>query len=84
MDTIAFEDGGQHEETVSAFLMLVLEYAQGIGLFRLLDEMVRVRMKNVVYSVTHKARTVIASVVMGCAHTKALNDTLGEEVAAAT
>ena len=84
MDTIAFEDGGQQEETVSAFLMLVLDYAPGIGLFRLLDEMVRVRMKNVVYSVTHKARTVIASVVMGCAHTKALNDTLGEEVAAAT
>jgi Transposase DDE domain group 1 len=83
MNTIAFEDGGQQEETVSAFLMLVLEYAAEIGLFLLLEHMVRVAMKNVVYSVTHKAQTVIASVVMGCAHTKAINDTLGAEVAAA-
>jgi hypothetical protein len=61
----------------------VLEYAQEIGLFWLLERMVGVQMKHLVYSVTHKAQTVIASVVMGCAHTKAINETLGEEVAAA-
>jgi Transposase DDE domain group 1 len=83
MNTIAFEDGGEQEETVSAFLMLVLEYATEMGLFLLLEQMVGVKMKTVVYSVLHKAQTVIASVVLGCAHTKAINETLGEEVAAA-
>jgi hypothetical protein len=83
MNTIAFEEGGQQEETVSAFLMLVLAYAQEIGLFRLLDEMVHVAMKTLVYTPLAKAQTVITSVVTGCAHTKAINDTLGEEVAAA-
>jgi hypothetical protein len=59
MNTIAFEDGGEQEETVSAFLMLVLEYATEMGLFRLLEQMVGVKMKTVVYSVLHKAQTVI-------------------------
>ena len=63
--------------------MLVLQYAQEIGLFRLLDEMVHVAMKTLVYTPLSKAQTVIASVVMGCAHTKAINDTRHEEVAAA-
>ena len=43
MPTIAFEDGGTQEETVSAFLMLVLEEAQESGLFGihgLLDRLV--------------------------------------------
>jgi hypothetical protein len=86
MHTIAFEDGGEQEQTVSAFLMLVLEYATEIGLFGicgLLDRMVRVAMKTVRYCPLYKAQTIIASIVMGCAHTKAINATLGEEVAAA-
>ncbi len=83
MSTIAFEAGEQQEETVSAFLMLVLEYAQEIGLFTLLASLVHVPMKTVVYSTLYKAQTVIASLVLGCAHTKAINETLGEEVAAA-
>ena len=36
-------------------------------------------MKEVVYSVLNKAQTVIASLVMGCQHTKAINEVLGEE-----
>lgn len=86
MSTIAFEDGGAQEETVSAFLMLVLEYATEIGLLGfhgLLDTMMHVAMKTVRYCPLYKAQTIIASIVMGCAHTKAINDTLGEEVAAA-
>jgi hypothetical protein len=86
MSKIAFEDGGAQEETVSAFLMLVLEYGMEIGLLGihgLLDRLLRVAMKTVRYSPLDKAQTIIASLVLGCAHTKAINETLGQEVAAA-
>lgn len=86
MSKIAFEDDGAQEGTVSAFLMLVLEYGMEIGLFGLhglLDRLLHVAMKTVRYSPLDKAQTIIASIVMGCAHTKAINETLGEEVAAA-
>src|SRR5207248_6654977 len=63
--------------------MLVLEYATEIGLFSLLERLLHVTMKTVRYSPLYKAQTVIASLVLGCAHTKAINETLGEEVAAA-
>src|SRR5579885_961010 len=86
MHTIAFEDGGKQEETVSAFLMLVLEFGTEIGVFGvcgLLDRLLHVAMKTVRYCPLYKAQTIIASIVMGCAHTKAINETLGAEVAAA-
>ncbi len=86
MYTIAFEDGGEQEQTVSAFLMLVLEYGQEIGLlgiWGLLDRVLHVAMKRVRYSPLYKAQTIIASLIMGCAHTKAINETLGAEEAAA-
>ncbi len=53
MYTIAFEDGGEQEPTVSPFLMLVLEYGQEIGLlglYGLLDRLLHVAMKTVRYS----------------------------------
>ena len=86
MHTIAFEDGGAQEETVSAFLLLVLEDATEIGVFGihgLLNRMVRRAMKTGRYCPLYKAQTIIASLVMGCAHTKAINETLGAEGAAA-
>jgi hypothetical protein len=83
MKTITYESKEEQDKTVSAFLMMVLEYAQEIGLFLLLKQMVKVPMKEVVYSVLNKAQTVIASLVMGCKHTKAINEVLGEEEVAA-
>jgi hypothetical protein len=83
MQTITYEADVEQEETVSAFLMVVLEYASEIGAFRLLERLVKVKMKAVWYSVLHKAQTVMASLVMGCEHTKAINDVLREERAAA-
>jgi IS4 transposase len=86
MHTIAFEDGGEQEQTVSAFLMLVLEYGMEIGLLGihgLLDRLLHVAMKTVRYSPLDKAQTIIASLVLGCAYTKAINATLGAEGAAA-
>jgi hypothetical protein len=44
--------------------MLVLEYAVGLGPFLLWVHLVRVAMKPMVYSVMHRAQTVIASVVL--------------------
>src|SRR5258708_26686569 len=83
MRTITYESQVEQDKTVSAFLMMFLEYSQEIGLFMLLDRIVKVRMKAVVYSVLNKAQTVIASLVMGCKHTKAINEVLGEEEIAA-
>src|SRR5260370_8223552 len=83
MKTIAYESQEEQDKTVSAFLMVFLEYAQEIGLFLLLNRMVKVQMKAVVYSVLNKAQTVLASLVMGCQHTKAINEVLGEEETAA-
>src|SRR5947209_8186699 len=83
MKTITYESQEEQDKTVSAFLMMFLEYAQEIGLFLLLNRMVKVQMKAVVYSVLNKAQTVMASLVMGCQHTKAINEVLGEEETAA-
>ena len=49
----------------------------------LLNGIVQVQMKEVVYSVLNKAQTGIASLVLGCKQTKAIKDVLGEEEIAA-
>lgn len=84
MDTITHEaDERQPDQTASTFLLLVLEYAAAIGLFALLESKVPMPMQRVIYSTLQKAQTVVASVAMGCAHTKAIDEMLGAEVAAA-
>jgi hypothetical protein len=83
MRTITYEAAERQDETVSAFLMMFLEYATESGVFRLLERLVKVEMKEVVYSVLNKAQTVMASLVMGCEHTNAINDVLSEEQVAA-
>jgi len=68
MNTIAFEDGGAQEETLSTFLMLVLEEVQERGLcgiHGLLDRLLHVAMKTVCHSPLYKTETIIASLVMG-------------------
>jgi len=83
MNTITYEAAEAQADSVSAFLMLVLDYGNECGLFRLLEQTVQVKMKEVVYSRLQKAQTLIASLVMGCAHTKAINDVLSDERTAA-
>lgn len=83
MRSITYETSETQVETVSAFLMMVLEYCTEIGLFQLLEQVVKINMKAVVYSLLHKAQTVIVSLVMGCAHTKAINERLADEMVAA-
>ena len=83
MNSISYEADEKQEETVSVFLMMMLEYAQESGLWQMVSQKVDVNMKEVIYSRLNKAQTVIASLIVGCAHTKAMNEQLGEEVAAA-
>src|SRR5581483_11382342 len=54
------------------------------GLYALLSSKLKIAMKEVKYSLVNKAQTVIASLVMGCGHTKAINETLEPERAAAS
>lgn len=82
MKTITYEGAEKQEETVSVFLMSVLEYAKETTLFDWLDR-VKVPMKTVTFSPLNKAQTLIASLVMGCKHTKDINEVLPQELAAA-
>ncbi len=84
MRTITYQAAEREEQTVSAFLMMVLDYGQEIGLFSLLGSKVKVKMKQVRYSLVNKAQTVMASLVMGCGHNKAINEVLEPERAAAS
>jgi len=83
MSSIIYEADEKQAETVSVFLMMMLEYAQESDLWQLLNRSVDVKMKEVRYSRLNKAQTVIASLLTGCAHTKDINEKLSEEVAAA-
>lgn len=83
MGSIIYEVDETQEETVSVFLMMMLEYASVSGLWQLLNQKVDVKMKEVAYSRLNKAQTVIASLITGCGHTKAINEKLSEEQAAA-
>ncbi len=84
MKTITYQAAEREDETVSAFLMMVFEYGHEIGLYGLLANRLKIAMKEVKYSLVNKAQTLIASLVMGCGHTKAINETLEKERAAAS
>jgi hypothetical protein len=83
MRTITDEAAEAQPETVSAFWMLVLEYAKEQGVFSLMERLVHVKMKAGVYSRLQKAQTVLTSLVMGCKHPQAINEVLSDERAAA-
>ena len=83
MSSIIYEADEKQEETVSVFLMMMLEYAQESSLWRMLSQHVNIKMKEVTYSRLNKAQTVIASLLVGCTHTRDINEKLADEVAAA-
>jgi hypothetical protein len=84
MKTITYQAADREDETVSVFLMMVFEYGHESGLYGLLASKLKMAMKEVRYSLVNKAQTVIASLVMGCGHTKAINEALASERAAAS
>ena len=55
MQTITYQAAEREDETVSAFLMLVLEYGQASGLYGMLASRLKVAMKEVKYSLVNKA-----------------------------
>lgn len=83
MSSIMYEADEKQEETVSVFLMMMLDYASESDLWQMLSQTVNVKMKEVLYSRLNKAQTVIASLITGCGHTQAINEKLSDEDAAA-
>jgi hypothetical protein len=82
MKTITYEAAAE-QETVSAFLMMVLEFGDEQGVFDLLEAWLDVKKTEVIYTRLQKVQTVMASLVMGCKHTNAVNAILSQEQTAA-
>src|SRR5262245_48926462 len=64
--------------------MMVFDDGREIGLYGLLGSRLKIKMKVVKYSLVNKAQAVIAELLMGCRHTRAINETLQPERAAAS
>lgn len=82
MKSITFTTGEFKEEKTSAWLIAFIKFAQTIGAFDLLDQ-VKVKMKEVDYSVHQKFITLLLSIVIGCSYTKDINDKLVTDTVAA-
>jgi hypothetical protein len=79
----ATEDWQHH--TAHALLVTAFNKAQSVGLFRRIEDRLKMKMKKRTYSWSDKLATLWASVVVGCNHTVEINDKLGShEKAAAT
>jgi Transposase DDE domain group 1 len=72
-----------NESTGSAFLVAFQQHAQREGFFRPIAEHLDVKLKEVRFSRLQKAQTLIASILLGCPHTKAINERLVPDQVAA-
>ncbi len=72
-----------NESTGSAFLVAFQQHAESVGYFRPLAEHLEVKLKEVCYTRLQKAQTLIASILLGCPHTKAINHRLVPDQVAA-
>ncbi len=70
-------------ETLSAFLVAVVDKANEIGFFDALVEGLNVPMKVVHYSHRNKIETLVASMVVGCRHIAEISTKLGPDTVAA-
>lgn len=82
MKSITFNTGEFKVEKTSAWLVAFINFAQTIGALDLLDQ-VKVRMKEIDYTVHQKMITVLLSIVIGCKHTYEINDKLVPDTVAA-
>ena len=73
---VAAEVNEVNELTGSAFLIAFQHHAAQVGLFQPLVEHLNVKIKAVRYSPLQKAQTPIASILLGCPHTSAINHRL--------
>jgi hypothetical protein len=72
-----------NESTSSAFLIAFQQHAESAGFFKPLAEHLEVPLKEVRYSRLQKAQTLVASILLGCPHTKAINHRLVPDQVAA-
>jgi hypothetical protein len=72
-EAMACDDGS----TRHALLVTAYTKALDVGLFDALDRHVRIRMRTRDYSPLDKFKTLIASILIGCDHTNAINTQLG-------
>jgi hypothetical protein len=70
MNKISFDIGEFKEEKTSAWLAGFLKFAQTIGALELLEQ-VKVKMKEIDYTVHQKMITLLLSIVIGCRYTVA-------------
>ncbi len=82
MKNITFDTGEFEEEKTSAWLAGFLKFAQTIEVFELLEQ-VKVKMKEIDYTVHQKMITLLLSIVIGCRYTSDINEKLVPDTVAA-
>jgi hypothetical protein len=82
MKSISFNTGEFKQEKTSAWLLAFMQFGKTIGVFDLLGQ-VRVKMKEVDYSVHQKFITLMLSVAIGCRYTSDINEMLVTDTVAA-
>jgi hypothetical protein len=82
MKSITFDTGEFKEEKTSAWLAGFLKFAQTIGALELLEQ-VKVKMKEIDYTVHQKMITLLLSIVIGCRYTSDINEKLVPDTVAA-
>lgn len=82
MKSITFTTGDFKEEKTSAWLAGFIKFAQTLGALELLEQ-VKVKMKEIDYTVHQKMITLLLSIVIGCRYTSDINHKLVPDTVAA-
>lgn len=82
MKSITYTTGEFKEEKTSAWLVSFIKFAETIGALELLEQ-VKVKMKEVDYTVHQKIMTLLLSVAAGCRYTSDINQRLVPDTVAA-
>ncbi|HQF37388.1 MAG TPA: transposase [Candidatus Dojkabacteria bacterium] len=82
MKSITFNTGEFKVEKTSAWLVAFIKFAQTLGALDLLDQ-IKVKMKEIDYTVHQKMMTLLLSVVIGCRYTSDINQKLVPDTVAA-
>lgn len=82
MKSITFTTGEFKEEKTSAWLVAFIKFAQTLDALDLLEQ-IKVKMKEIDYSVHQKMITLLLSIVIGCRYTSDINEKLVRDTVAA-
>lgn len=82
MKSITFATGEFKEEKTSAWLAGFIKFSQTLGALDLLEQ-VKVKMKEIDYSIHQKMITLLLSIAVGCRYTSDINDKLVPDTVAA-